>query len=337
MTTFTIFPMLPMELQDAIWAFAVPQPEPEVCIVWPLVIRYWNGEQPALPLMVDTAWPTVAHVCRRARASLISSRALRLRHSSIAGLDVPCRAFDPAIDTLYWDQSQAGAMEVFLQQPENAALARSLRHLAVELPAIYPPSRLAELIRQKAVFLRNLTLVVPDFSDDYSVRTAFLPPARRCRLRDVPGAVSTKMTLTDVPFLEPHLGRTLVLQEYVKRFRADLDRHVRKFNISGDDNGTAWNARDEGFSGLQIRAQTFVQYAAGRWDEVYGHRELGQDGGPPQPRHIPPGERKNPHDYRVLDDDCGCFSQDQPATTLMPEDYSVPLVYDLEIGLNGWR
>ncbi|OIW22417.1 hypothetical protein CONLIGDRAFT_222998 [Coniochaeta ligniaria NRRL 30616] len=336
MECFTVFINFPVELQDAIWSLSVPDPEHEVCVVWPLAIRDWRGgEQPVLPFMVDTAWPTAAHVCHSARASLLRTGALRLRRSRMAGFAVPCRAFDPAIDTLYWGQSQAGAMQAFFRNSKNAALARSLRHVAVELPVTYPPSELAEFVRQRAVFLRTLALVVPDSSDSYSVQTEFVPPVRRCCLQDIPDDLSREITLTDVPFLEAHMDRRQTLHEFIEGLRANLDRHVHNFTVMGDE-GTAWSARDRCFRGLEIKAQTFVEYTMGQWAEVCGRRKLGREGRAPQVRDIPQADRKSPEEYRVLDDDCGLFGQGKTDTTLVPVSHQEPLEYEMELGLERW-
>lgn len=75
MASFPQFSRLPVELQLAIWELAVADPQPEVCIAWPMNIDAEASippEEPALPFTVDTAWPAV-----------------------------PYRRFIPAIDTLY--------------------------------------------------------------------------------------------------------------------------------------------------------------------------------------------------------------------------------------------
>ncbi|KAI9148962.1 hypothetical protein HJFPF1_11006 [Paramyrothecium foliicola] len=277
MAHFTVFPNLPGELQDAIWALAMPDPQPEVCVVSPLVLDASKNEKPRLPFMVDTAWPTVSHVCRDARASVLRSGALRLRESSTAGFAVPCRAFDPALDTLYWSHVQADSMVAFLNQPENAALARSLHHVAIEMPAIFPPKTMAELIRRRLVFLRTLSLVLPDQSEGFSLRTAFIPPARRCRLRDLPAASAQNITVSDAPFLDLHTSQGLNLPEFLEWRRADLDDYARKVNLLGNE-GTAWSAREECLAGLELKVQTFIEYTAGVWGEVCGHRKLGDRG-----------------------------------------------------------
>ncbi|KAH7304441.1 hypothetical protein B0I35DRAFT_150781 [Stachybotrys elegans] len=305
MINFTVFPRLPVELQDAIWALSLAEPEPEVCIVWPLDLEA-PEDQPTLPFIVDTAWPSIAHVCRAARAVALSSPLVRLRYSASAGFLVPYRAFDPSIDCLYWGVSQVNAMEFFFKKTENAALARSLRHIAIELPAMYPPSVMAEMIRESAIFVRTLSFVLPETSDTCSARTEFAPPARRCRLRDIPEGTIKEITLEDVPFLPPHRKRRQGLLEWLHARRGDMDDHVRKFNVTGDE-GSAWSTPDQRFGGLEIKIQSFVEWESGQWVEVCGQRKLGLDGQAPRLYHIRGEDRRNPAEYRVLDDDCGIF------------------------------
>lgn len=72
------------------------------------------------------------------------------------------RAFNPAIDTLYWGNSQSNAMHFFFIDPASAHLVRAPRHAAVEVPASYPHKFLAKSIRQTTVCLRILSLILPD-------------------------------------------------------------------------------------------------------------------------------------------------------------------------------
>lgn len=326
MASFTVFPRLPVELQLKIWDLSIPDPEPEVCIAWPLNLQADLEDQPALPFTVDTAWPAAAHVCRTAREAVFSSKRLRLRHSRIAGFVVPYRAFDPAIDTLYWAEPQARAMRRFFRNPKNAALGRALRHIAVTADVLYPPSALAEFIRKDAVFLRTLSVVFPVSSDRQDATTNFHPPARRCRLRDIPSGAAEKLTLTNVPF---EVG-TQTVQEFLDARREEMDEHVRSFQVAGDDSGTAWRSVDESFSGVEFKAQTFVEYttAEGRgaqWVEPCGRRLLGVEGRIAWPRYISPADRKNPDEYRVLDDDCDLE---------VPKYVPGPAEYEMEL---AWR
>lgn len=326
MASFTLFSNLPVELQLAVWALCIPGPEPEVCIVWPLGIEEYASEpeEPALPFIVDTAWPAVAHVCRAAREAVFSSGALRLRHSRVAGCAVPFRHFIPAIDTLYWGRYQAGAMRIFLRKPENAHVALGLRHLAVEVGAGYTHSELAGLIRQRAVYLRTLSFVLPGTMGNVCSPTrSFLPPARRCKLRDISDETLDRIKMVRVFYREEL--EDIPLREYLLRQRGIMDDYVREFAVLHDgDEGTAWSDRDCCFSGLEIKTQTFVEYTTtqnnqAQWVEVCKDRLLGhelEDHVAPEPRHIPVADRKNPEDYRVLDDDSALYSTEEFKLTL---------------------
>lgn len=299
LTTFTVFPELPLELQLVVWELAIPDPVPEVCIPWPLYLEHLRDE-PIQPLIVDTAWPAVAHVCRASRRAALASGQLRLRYSPTAGLDVPFRAFDPAIDTLYIGRWQTEVMVPFLVCPENAPLARALRHIAIETAAAYPPSDLAEIIRQSAVFLKTLSFLIPDSSDSHPVAHSFLPPAGRFRLRDIPDDVVRRISLTRVPFINQHSLATVSLSSWMEIMRQKMVEHVINWNVQGDE-GTAWSTEDKSFSGVEFKAQTFVEYTmtadeGPRWER--GSRELKD-----QRPNFEPRDRKNPEEYRILDDD----------------------------------
>jgi hypothetical protein len=227
MASFPLFPYFPREIQLAIWAFAavLQDPEPEVCLVWPLNIESAIGqyarfpEQPVLPFIVDTAWPAVAHVCHAAR---------------------------------------------------EAALR-------------------------------------------------FLPPRRRCRLRDVSDEALDEVRIARVPFEGATEVNGLPFRKHLENRRAGMDNHIRHFLVRGGDEGTAWSTADCCFSGLEIRAQTFVEYTRaenneGQWVEVCGDRLLGttpQDPTAPAPRRVPLANRKHPEEYRVLDDDSGWYSREE--------------------------
>ncbi|GAB1310621.1 2EXR domain-containing protein [Madurella fahalii] len=301
LTSFTLFSKLPVELQLAIWELAIPDPTPEVCVIWPLYIDRHRGEDPIQPLVVDTAWPPIAHVCHASREVVLASGQLRLRYSPTAGFDVPFRAFDPAIDTLYWCHWQVDVMGRFLTRPENAPLARALRHIAIETSAAYPPSELAEIIRRAAIYLKTLSFVIPDSSDGHRACEAFYPPTRRFRLRDIPDDVVQHISLTRVPFIERTRSVTVSLLSWMDNVRRSMDRHVVDWSVQGDE-GTAWSTENTSFSGVKFKAQTFVEYTmtadeGPQWRETCGGREL--NGLHPS---FEPVDRKNPEEYRVLDD-----------------------------------
>ncbi|KAM7211405.1 hypothetical protein V8F06_013205 [Rhypophila decipiens] len=172
--TFTPFPRLPIEIQDAIWTvhLLLQPPNPETCIISPPVLNAPPHEQgycnqafrfsedqrscncliengPILPLTVDTSWPAIAHLSRSSRSFFFRSTKsglfksvgipIGLRLSPQAGnIHVPYRVFDPEVDTLYWSTCQHQFMtSVFFSQPEHAVLGRQLRHVAIELGVVF--------------------------------------------------------------------------------------------------------------------------------------------------------------------------------------------------------
>ncbi|KAK4213185.1 hypothetical protein QBC37DRAFT_423497 [Rhypophila decipiens] len=173
--TFTPFPRLPIEIQDAIWTvhLLLQPPNPETCIISPPVLKhrphepgYCNpayalhsqgqrrcncliGNGPILPLTVDTCWPAIAHLSRSSRSFFFRSTKsglfksvgipIGLRLSPQAGnIHVPYRVFDPEVDTLYWSACQHDFItSVFFRQPEHAVLGRQLRHVAIELGVVF--------------------------------------------------------------------------------------------------------------------------------------------------------------------------------------------------------
>ena len=111
------------------------------------------------------------------------------------------------------------------------------------------------------------------------------------------------------------------LRKYVEKQRGGLDRHVREWSVQGPE-GTAWSSRDESFSGLEVTVQTFAEYRYAlpgdnqeQWVEARNLKNRlsasPQDDASPEPRHIPVADRKNPEEYRVLDDDSSWYSYEE--------------------------
>ncbi len=320
MASFPLFPCFPVEIQLAIWAFAaVLDPEPEVCLVWPSTLETWDAspdrpaDEPALPFIVDTDWPAVAHVCRVAREAAFKSG--RLRYSPLAGFAVPYRHFMPAIDTLYCGQLQYVALCLFLNRPENAHIARDLRRLALEIAAPFPLSNVAEVIRKSVIDLRTLSLVFPGTMNLSSPTESFHRPTRRCKLRNIAGDSLDEITIAQVLDSREGKARPMTLRKYLDHQRAALDRHVREGSIHGDE-GTAWSTNDNSFSGLEITAQTFVEYHCNQeeqWIEVCRDRLLSSPDLDMmrRPLYVWPADRKNPEEHRVIDDDSRLYSVEE--------------------------
>ncbi|KAL1876458.1 hypothetical protein Daus18300_002702 [Diaporthe australafricana] len=108
--TFVRFMYLPAEIREMVWREAWSHRKPEVC-------THLNTESPTeglhgfppTQLIVDIDLVLV-HACHDSRAFLTSKAGgVRFRYSRFAKCNVPCRAFDPTLDTLYlgwhnWDE-----------------------------------------------------------------------------------------------------------------------------------------------------------------------------------------------------------------------------------------
>ena len=89
------------------------------------------------------------------------------------------------------------------------------------------------------------------------------------------------------------------LAKYLDNRRRSMDETLQGLPTNWTE-GTAWSTVDDSFSGLEIKAQTFVEYTMAedrqeRWVEVC-------EGWSRSPPYIPVAGRKNPEEYRVHDD-----------------------------------
>ncbi|KXX74430.1 hypothetical protein MMYC01_208889 [Madurella mycetomatis] len=319
---FMLFPKLPVEIRLMIWGLvgdSAPERVPEVCILWPFSLEVMSSDQPHQPFVVDTAWPSLMHACRESREVALRSKNLRLRFSPLAGFAVPFRNFDPEIDTLHWGFYQVWSMFSMFRREENRPLIQSLRHMSLETAALFNPRELFYFITLATPFLRTLAFVFADSSNQNHAKTIFKPPARRCRLRDIPDEVANGMTIRGTP----HYGQQgQSVQTSLRRFmelrREELEGSCPqpRLMLTLPYEGTAWDNKQKKLHELQIKAQTFVEYewtqAKGvQWLEVCGHRRLGNQE-ELRPRYIPAMERKNPEEYRVLDDESGWLPPENP-------------------------
>lgn len=181
------FNCLPAEVKRSIWELALPGLEPEFCTAWPQ--KQTEPDQAVTPMLVDTAFPVLMHVCQEWRAYVLGSAAtssatassrgssrafpVRFRYARSAGCLVACRDFRPELDTLYtsptdlkrirrWGRGRAGARDAaggHKPDIERATLSR-VRHLAVEwMPADELAGAVCALVFRQRLDLRHVTVV----------------------------------------------------------------------------------------------------------------------------------------------------------------------------------
>jgi len=338
-----------MEVQVEIWKL-VPSspPAPEVCIVWPprapspprwpLFYRDNKSVDPAF-FIVDTAWPALAHVCRASREIALRSPELRLRYSPVAGIAVPFRAFDPDMDTLYWNHHQTEMLSRFLECPDNKELVSKIRYLAIELKSGRENLSMGSCLSIKTISLRNLAYVLPSSSFFHDASVAFVPPTRRCRLVDIPESIVAGIIVTgcthqlafvknpqDVqytqslrPYLEMRREKDFI-QPMVQLSMLEMQccRRLTVANALAGRPPPHNNAepslatRTKGIKEMEIKVQTFVEYKrtegkGEEWVESCGQRLLNGTNCACMAIELPlpaPDEQTlyTAEEYRVLDD-----------------------------------
>lgn len=144
------FNRLPLEIKQVIWQLALHAAvdAPEVCITWPLKSCY--HDKISKPLLVDTAFPVLMHVCGEWRDFAFSfcqrpGFSIKFRFSRLAECPVPYRPFRASTDILYvsaMNYEQAILCRYFppLQGIPTSTLA-TVRHLAVDWPLWVNPGR----------------------------------------------------------------------------------------------------------------------------------------------------------------------------------------------------
>lgn len=162
---------VPREVKEAIWKSALPDDEPEVCIMWPL--RFQGLSQTTQTLPVDTAFPVLMHVCREWRAFVLSPLSgVAFRRSRLAGCGVPYRPYRPDLDAFFVNSYNAmftlQAMAKDDRRGDAAAAVpnpgfwRTLCHLAVEPPVFGEAHEwLPELVFRYSPDLQKVSTVFP--------------------------------------------------------------------------------------------------------------------------------------------------------------------------------
>lgn len=188
----TVLDRVPPEIKIHILEFALPDDVPEVCILWPLVLNS-DDDFPSLPLLVDTGFPVIMHVCSEWRDLVMNTRSfgVRLRESSLAGCAVPFRAFRPDLDTLY-----IGACNHRFLTAHNFILATA-ENVALELASAFIWDNVANLIYGMTKSLRTLSLVFNDYKETPHELSTFQAPARRCRLENLTSKAEYVSRATD--------------------------------------------------------------------------------------------------------------------------------------------
>src|SRR4051812_46887273 len=152
------FDNFPLEIKQAIWQLALHAAgdEPEVCIVWPLKVSSWFTT--SNPLLVDTAFPVLMHVCGQWRDFVLSSfqrpsSPVKFLFSHQPNCQVLFRHFRASTDVLYSSvMNYERAIKIYdMEARDETGVPRdtlaAIHHLAVDWPLwLSPGNWLPELV-----------------------------------------------------------------------------------------------------------------------------------------------------------------------------------------------
>ncbi len=270
---------LPLEIKQTIWRFALHAAvdEPEICIVWPL--KAGCNAPISKPLLVDTAFPVLMHVCGQWRNFVLSSSQrpsspVKFRFSRQADCQVPYRHFRASTDILYlsaMNQEEATRvhdMELHMEWETGvpkAALA-PVRHLAVEWPLwLNAGNWLPALVYRVCPNLEKVSVVFS--SSRMAILGCFRAPAKRCKLRRVEGAdkllVAPDWDPEKLEPLQSKVDNGVEHLHFEAMFKWEVDLQIHELDMDEPDGewfvGSAWDKKQQKFC-LEYEAATFVQY-----------------------------------------------------------------------------
>ncbi|KAI8228709.1 hypothetical protein K4K57_007670 [Colletotrichum sp. SAR 10_99] len=286
---FTHFQRLPTELRDAIWKFALPEDEPEVCIAHPGMLKK-SWQYPRKLFIVYTAYPALMHICQESRAFAQNLQLSGVRFTTHQGTTarVPFRFFQPDFDTLFCTRANLQdnhdsnlVIDCLAHEPGLDSMFWEVCHLAVatrEFPGIITDT-IFDVLRE----LETITQVfVSSSTDDFNgwTKEAFEAPKRRCKLRNLIHTPAWKREITGWREGDDFLEH---VEWYMERFRKELDIHGRRSFREEYPRGpheyeeNAWDPALKEFTGLKLYAKIFVEYEAGNWTEECCNRKLPAD------------------------------------------------------------
>ncbi|TQN72966.1 hypothetical protein CSHISOI_02479 [Colletotrichum shisoi] len=260
--TFHTFGDLPPEIRVLIWAFSLPESEPEVCIAQP------TGDAPH-SLVVYTAFPVIMHVCHEARQFVQNTRLSGIDFASsgsaytTAGCPVPFRPFRPELDTLFCQNTGPAALEDISSEDDLEPILQETRHLAISGKREY-----INLVAWVLLFyfpkLETLSVVVGDPSLDTCFESYFDAPNTRCKLRRISDEHARSTVLGARKPIDLGVWEPIYISDCMEQFTRQLetlmmecfegmDRVVRKSH-------QWWDNKAKTVRKVKYLTQTFVEY-----------------------------------------------------------------------------
>lgn len=296
---FTLFGVLPSELRHLVWGLSVPDDEPEVCIHQYEDLRLHCAGEHLEPIVVETAFPALMHVCRESRAFVLRHSQVCFHFSEEAGCYVPARPFRPGLDTMFLDRYAQGVLWSSLSTGVSDGWLSQLRHIAMPSTTTLGRDE-AAAINRHFPGLRSISLVFPYSFEGIWVNTAFWElQGRRYKLRPIeydrgsafppPGRTSFPCPLNSPQPDKPRVKAPLIekrdvmnmqwidqdtMEEFMECYRATLDRYGMRIIRSHEnyDAGRARGTEMRSLASLDCFPQTVVEWRGRGWAAILRQR-----------------------------------------------------------------
>ncbi|KAK4032988.1 hypothetical protein C8A01DRAFT_20024 [Parachaetomium inaequale] len=250
---FSLFQNLPLELRQLIWYLAIPDDEPEVCILQKENLEQQGQDNTPEPMTVDTAFPALMHACYESRNFVLRHSGLRFRCSPKARCEVPFRSFRPELDTLFWYQDQLPDLLGPRYTASQRCWLSELRHLAIASSGAYDGDHTETCIMSYCPKLRTFSVVFADSTDNTWACRVVKPEGRYKLQRIYPDRAEALMVLS-----EAH-DDWITLKRFLLDFCGMLNTHAEYMSELPE----TWTGQEN----LLCFAQTFVEWSRGEWAE----------------------------------------------------------------------
>jgi hypothetical protein len=128
------FDLLPPELREQIWDFALATVSPGIYFFHEQDLQYgdaYDSEDPCWRVILPL--PTTLHLCRESRDHARRTMSLTwARTKRGERVQVPCRQFDPEIDAAYLSSKTVDQLYNSIHDPAETGPFMEIRHLALE-------------------------------------------------------------------------------------------------------------------------------------------------------------------------------------------------------------
>ncbi|KAK2041557.1 hypothetical protein LZ31DRAFT_625542 [Colletotrichum somersetense] len=273
MMDFNLFGKFPPEIRALLWQYALPEDEPEVCIVQPACDTLQS-------LLVHTAFPVLMHVCHESRQFVLNSRLSGINFispeaaSSTAGCLVPFRLFRPDLDTLFCPVAGPAALEDISSQDELEPILQETRHLAVTGKKEHI-NLLAWILLFYFPKLETLSVVANGLSLGACFESPFDAPKTRCKLQRISGGPARSMIRGAKKFVNAGSSGPVHFSDCMENYAnelenlmaecvEDMDRTIRKSH-------PWWDNETNAVRKVKYLVQAFVEYTA---DGAFGLSEF---------------------------------------------------------------